>query len=139
MARIDLNAKRAARSEAENEPHEVVLGFDDQGVEQVFRLRPRLPLEFSALLARGQADEAMKLVLVDPDDWKRMRTAVPDDDDLYDIARLYDIDLGESAASTRSSANGGRSSRPTSNASIPSTSARRAGGPKRSGRVDSTS
>ena len=138
MARIDLNATRAARSEAENQPHEVVLGFDASGAEQVFRLRPRLPLEFSALLARGQADEAMKLVLVDPDDWQRMRAAIPEEDELMAIADLYAVDMGESPASNRSSTNGGRPSRPTSSASTRSTSPKRAGGRKPSGPAAST-
>lgn len=139
MARLDLNAKRAERSEAENEPHEVVLGFDAAGQEQVFRLRPRMPLEFPALLAKGKADEAMELILVDPSDWRRMRKAIPEDDDLYDIARLYDLDLGEPSASTSSSNNGGPSSRLTSNTSTDSTSAKPAGAKKRSGSDDSTS
>jgi hypothetical protein len=130
MARIDLNAKRAARSEAENEPHEVVLGFDASGNEQVFRLRPRMPLEFPSLLARGLFDDAVKIILVDPADWERMREAVPEEDDLMTIADLYALDLGESPASAPSSNNGGRRSRPTSSATTTSTSRRRATAPR---------
>jgi hypothetical protein len=138
MARIDLNATRAARSEAENQPHEVVLGFDASGAEQVFRLRPRMPLEFPSLLARGLFDEAVKIILVDQEDWERMRAAVPEEDDLMAIADLYALDLGESPASARSSTNGGRSSRPTSSGSTRSTSRKRAGAGKRLGSAGST-
>jgi hypothetical protein len=139
MTRIDLNATRAARTEAQNQPHEVVLGFDASGAEQVFKLRPRMPLEFPSLLARGLFDEAVKLILVDPQDWERMRAAVPEEDDLMAIADLYALDLGESSASPPSSSNGGRSSRPTSSGSTVSTSRRRAGAPKPSGSAGSTS
>jgi hypothetical protein len=119
--RVDLNAKHAARSEAENEPHELVLGYNPDGSEQVFLLRPRLPMEFSALLRRGATDEAIRLILVNPDDWERFRREIPDDDDLYDITELYEMVPGESSASTPSSNGDGRSSRPTSNASTTST------------------
>lgn len=139
MARLDLNAKRAARSEAENEPHEVALGYDPEGNEQVFRLRPRMPLEFPSLLQRGQFREAMELILVDPSDWQRMRDAVPEEDELLAMANLYGVDAGEPLASTRSSTNGGPRSRPTSNASTRSTSAKRASAPKPSGSDASTS
>jgi hypothetical protein len=138
MARLDLNATRAARSEAENAPHEVVLGYDASGAEQVFLVRPRMPLEFPAMLARGMFDDAIKLILVDPSDWERMRAAIPEEDDLMAMADLYAVDLGESPASAPSSMNGGRSSRPTSSGSTGSTSRKRAGGAKRSGSAAST-
>ena len=138
MARLDLNASRAARSEAENEPHEVVLGFDATGAEQVFRLRPRMPLEFPSLLARGLFREAMELILVDPSDWQRMREAVPEEDELLEMANLYGVNVGEAPASTHSSSNGGRSSRSTSRPPTISTLPKRAGGPKRSGSAAST-
>ena len=128
MARLDLNAKRAARSEAENRPHEVVLGFDASGAEQVFLFQPRLHLETTSLLLAGRGDEVLKLNLVNPDDWERLRKAVPDESDLLDILNeLYAADVGESPASARSSKNGGQNSRPTSKGSTRSTSAKRAG------------
>lgn len=132
MARVDLNAKRAGRSEAENVPHELVLGFNASGAEQVFLLKPRLPLEFSALLRKGATDEAIRLILVNPDDWERFRAEVPDDDDLFDITSLYDMVPGESPASTPSLNGDGTSSRPTSNVSTISTSPPAVGGRKRS-------
>lgn len=122
MARVDLNAKRAARSEAQNKPHELALGFDASGAELVWLLKPRMPLEFAELLSQGRTGTAMKLLLVNPDDWERMREFVPEDDDLYDIGRLYDVDLGESSASSASLASGGPSSRLTSDGSTASAS-----------------
>ena len=140
MARLDLNAIRAARSEAENQPHEVVLGFDASGAEQVFLLQPRLHIETTSLLLRGLGDEVLKLNLVNPDDWERMHKAIPDEDDLLRILNdLYGADVGESSASARSSTNGGRKSRPTSSGSTRLTSAKRAGGRKPSGSGASTS
>ena len=138
MARVDLNAKRAARSEAQNKPHELALGFDASGAELVWLLKPRMPLEFAELLSQGRTGTAMKLLLVNPDDWERMREFVPEDDDLYDISRLYDVDLGESSASSPSSNGGGPSSRPTSNGSTGSTSVPAVGGPPPSGSDAST-
>lgn len=119
MARADLNAKRAARSEAENEPHELVLGYDDEGNEQVFLLRPRMPMEFPPLLRAARFDEAMQVILVNPADWERLRAAVPEDDDWADISALYGTDQGESSASTPSSTNDGRKSRQTSHGTTP--------------------
>lgn len=121
MARVDLNAKRAARSEAENAPHELVLGYNPDGSEQVFLLRSELPMEFSALLRRGLSDEAMQLILVNPGDWERLRKEIPEDSDWYDITSLYDMAPGESSASTPSPNGDGRNSRPTSNVSTIST------------------
>lgn len=127
MARADLNAKRAARSEAENAPHEVALGFDADGKERVFFLKPRLPVAFVELLREGRIREALQLLLVDPADWEPMRAADLDSDDLMAICELYGVDLPESPASTRSSTNGGPSSRPTSKRRTGSTSHKPAG------------
>jgi hypothetical protein len=120
LARVNLNAKRAGRSEAENVPHELVLGYNPDGSEQVFFLVPRLPLEFSALLRRGATDEAIKLILVNPDEYERFRKERPEDDDLNEITDLYDMVPGESPASTPSLNGDGTNSRPISNASTTS-------------------
>jgi hypothetical protein len=138
MARIDLNAKRAARSEAENEPHEVILGFNDDGTEQIFKLKPRMPLDFTDLLVTGRMGEAMRLLLVDPDDWERMHKAEPEEDDLLAVAEVYGVELPESPGSERSSQNGGPSLRRTSSGSTASTSRKRAGGRKPSAPAGST-
>ena len=111
MATLDLDAKRAARAEAENAPHQVTLGGD------VFQLRPRMPLEALDLMSDGQFRAAFRLLLVDPDDevFGRFFAQVPDDRDLEDIvAGLYGQRPGEYSASRPSSANGGRPSKPTS-------------------------
>lgn len=122
MARLDLDAKRAARSEAENKPHEVILGG------RTYLLRPTMPLEFTDLLnTPGRAGEAMRLILVDPSEWEEMRKAIPDDEDLVAITELYGVELPESAASAPSSSNGGTSSRRTSKRRTGSTSHKPAG------------
>jgi hypothetical protein len=132
MAKLDLDARRAARSEADNTPHEVTLDG------HVYPLRARMPVEFTQLLGEGKLVDAVKLILVDPDDWEQMRQALPDDDDLLAIAGLYAVDLPESPASPPTSGNGGRTSRPTSRAIITSTSQPAASGRKRSGSAGST-
>ena len=109
---LDLNARRAARSEVENAPHEVAFGFDADGKPRVFWLKPRMPIEFIDLLATGAAGAALRLLLVDPAQWDAFRMGEPDSDDLAAIAALYGVDLPESQGSPDSSTNGG----PTSNA-----------------------
>jgi len=132
MATLDLDARRAARTEAEDTPHEVTLGG------HVYPLRARMPLEFTQLLGEGKLVDAVKLLLVDPDDWADFRQAVPDDDDLIAITELYGVDLGEAVASAGSSPNGGANSRPTSKPTTGSTSRKRATAPTRSGSAAST-
>jgi hypothetical protein len=138
MARVDLNKKRAARSEAENKPHEVALGFDAGGNEQVFLLKPRMPLEFTDLLAQGTTAQAVKLLLVDPGDWDRFLAAAPEDEDLLDITDVYGVDLPESSASAPSSKSGGRNSRRTGKRTTTATSARTASAPAPSASAAST-
>lgn len=138
MARLDLNARRAARSEAENEPHEVALGFDVDGAERMYRFVPRLPLEFTDLVSAGRLGEAMQLLLVDQADWEQLRKDVPDDDDLAAIAELYAVNIPQSVGSAPSSMNGSRASKPTSRRTTGSTSRRPVGGPGPSGSGGST-
>ncbi len=116
MVRLDLNARRAARSEAENTPHEVSLGFDADGKPLVFELKPRMPLEVADLLRESRMREAMELLLVDPGDWAELRKAAPDNEDLEAIAALYAVSPPESSGSPASSTNGG----PTSKRTLPS-------------------
>lgn len=138
MAVIDLNARRAARSEAENKPHEMALGFDAEGKPLVFQLRPRMPVEFTDLLVAGKMAEAMQMLLVNPDDWAEIRKAVPDEDDLTVITEAYAVSLPESGGSAPSSPNGGPSLKPISRSDITSTSRRAASAPRRSGSAAST-
>ena len=109
MARIDLDAKRAARDEATNTPHEVTLGGD------TFILPARIPLEVIDLMAEGAFREAFGVLLDDPGQVERFFAHRPDDGDLEDIMGLYG-QLGESSASPTSSPSSGRRSRPTSTA-----------------------
>lgn len=122
MAKLDLNARRAARSEAEKEPHEVELGHDADGNPLVWRLRPQMPVEYTDLLVQGRMAEALRLLLVDEDDWPELRKQVPDDDELTAISELYAVTPPESPASAGSSTSDGTSSRRTSNGSTASTS-----------------
>jgi hypothetical protein len=138
MAVIDLNAHRAARSEAENKPHDLILGFDDEGKPRVYQLRPRMPVEFTDLLVAGKMGEAMQLLLVDPNDWAELRKAVPDDDDLAAVTELYAVNLPESPGSASSSPNGGSTLKPISRSDITSISVRAATDQPPSGSADST-
>lgn len=131
MARLDLNAVRAGRSEAENAPHEVVLGHDKDGAEQVFAAPPRMPLLFLDHLAKLQFAEALEALLGSAEAWERFAAAGAELDDLIAIAAdLYGIGdlLGEASASRASSPNGGRPSKPTGRRTTGATSPRTATG-----------
>jgi hypothetical protein len=118
VATLDLNARRAARSEAENKPHELRLGFDKQGNPLVFLLKPRMPVEYMDLLQVEQAGAAIRCLLVDPGQWELLHEQEPDVEDLGQITELYAVSLPESAGSPRSSTNGGPSSNPPSSPGI---------------------
>ena len=127
MASLDLDARRAARAEATGEPHEVTLGGE------VFRFRPRIPLEALDLMAEGKFRPAFRLMLFDDRDGKKVKVTaldrffshVPDDADLEDIVEgLYGQAPGEFSASPASSANGGRPQRPIGKATTTATSRR---------------
>ena len=111
MAVLDLDAKRAARSEAQRRPHEVTLGGEG------FQLRPKMPLEALELMAEGKFRAAFGLLILEDNAGgalARFFGHVPDDSDLEDIVSdLYGQAQGESLASLASSANGGRPSKPT--------------------------
>lgn len=139
MAKLNLNARRAARSEAENTPHEVTLGFDADGKPQVFKLKPRMPVEYMDLLSAGQLGAALRMLLVDPSQWELLRGADPDHEDLAEITELYSVSLPESDSSASSSTNGGPSSKLTLPSDITSISARSVTDPAPSGSAGSTS
>jgi hypothetical protein len=119
MAHLDLDAKRAARAEAENAPHEVVLGGE------TFTLPPRIPLECLDLVQEGDFRAAFRLLLDDEEALIRFLAHRPDDEDLAELLGLYG-EPGESAASPVSSANGGRQPKQTSRRPTTSTSRRHA-------------
>jgi len=141
MARLDLNAVRAARSEADNAPHEVVLGYDKDGAEQVFTVPPRMPLLFLDHLAKLEFTEAMQALLGSEEAWARFAAARAELEDLVTIAAdLYGIGdlLGEASASRASSPNGGRPSKPTGRPTTTATSPKTATGKPRSGSASSS-
>jgi hypothetical protein len=109
MAVVDLDAKRAARSEAENAPHIVKLGGE------TFELPPRLPLPFMDNLVNMDFGGAMQELFGDSAD--RFMALRPDMDDLLEIAeQLYslgDFIAGRPSPSPASSANGGSPPKPT--------------------------
>lgn len=106
MARLDLDAKRAARSEAEQAPHDVTLGGE------VFEFPPLVPLEALDLMAVAEFRAAFRLLL-GPEDATRFFRHAPDQADLEQIMSLYG-NPGESSASAASSLPIGSRSRPTS-------------------------
>lgn len=123
--RVDLNAKRAARAEARNEPH--VVEFGDRDYELVYEL----PIEFAELLNAGRFKMAVGLILADPEDLAEFMSNSPTFEDIKEIAEVFGLDgLGESSASASSSNNTSSRSRPTSNRSTALTSAKRAGARK---------
>jgi len=113
---LDLDAKRAARSEAQNVPHAVRFGGEN------FEFPARLPLEFLDRMTAGTPRAAFAVLLgEDPDATPpggemtaRFFKHRPDDGDLEAISTgLYSTSLGESTASPSSSGNGGRPSKRT--------------------------
>ena len=117
MGHLDLDAKRVARSEAENQPHTVTFGGEE------FTLPPVVPLETLDLMADGQFRAAFRIML-DDDEADRFFAHRPDYLDLKQImAGLYGQgDLPEASASPPSSPSTGTRSRPTSRATTASTS-----------------
>src|ERR1044072_513764 len=101
MATVDLDAKRAARSEALSEPHTVVFGGEK------FELPPKIPLESVELMAEAKFRDAFRILLGEDDITDRFFAHRPDDGDLEAIMGLYG-QPGESSASPVSSLNGGR-------------------------------
>ncbi len=110
----DLDAKRAARSEAQNTPHEVILGGES------FSLPPRIPLESIELMGEAKFTEAFKVLLGDDDTARRFFAHRPDDGDLEEIMGLYGTGP-ESSASPISSLNGGRPASRTGKRTTPAT------------------
>lgn len=110
--RVDLDAARAARAEARGEAPSVVVNGRE------FKLVPELPLMFAEALRENRMWEAQQLMLLNKDELEDFLACELTSDDLEAIAEAYSAGtVGESRASRRSSTNGGRPSRPTSNAS----------------------
>lgn len=121
MGRLDLDAARAARAEAEGEPHVVVLDG------QEFTMPPEMPAQFALHVMEGNIFKGLE-ALFGPDQYAVFSKIVYSIDDLLEladgVANLYGFEnVGEALASRRSSRNSGKPSRPTSKRSTVSTSA----------------
>lgn len=116
--RIDLDAARAARMEAEGDPHELV------AFGATYQVPAEAPWEFVYRLARGQTPQALEAVL--GDGWKAISSQASKNDvvELTDqLCSLWGLGTtGERQASGSTSSNDGNSSRPTSSGSTGSTS-----------------
>lgn len=108
---LDLNAKRAARSQARGEGMQMLLG------EETFELVDELPIEIGEMASNGEMWSAFKVMLRDPDgDWERLRKCRPSFNDIMDVVEYFGTTLGESVRSSETSATTGQPSRPTSTA-----------------------
>ena len=116
MATVDLDAKRAARSEATNTHHTVRFGGE------IFVFPSRLPLEFLERMTAGAPRAAFAVLLGENPDatpaggelTARFFSHGPDSGDLEAISEgLYSTSPGELPASQTSSQNGGRPSKRT--------------------------
>lgn len=133
MAKVDLDAI-AARSEGKRETHTVTVG----GVD--FELVPEMPLEFAELLNEARMTEAVRCLLVNPEEAQLMLSLERKDStgkvyahgiqlpELEQFARLYETDLPESSASSGRSLPTLPRSRPTFSGSTGSISEQLAGG-----------
>jgi hypothetical protein len=104
VARVDLDARRAA---AGNEPHVVVL----EGVE--YRIPAKLPLVTAERMIAGDFRDALRLMFGE-EHVDAVASAITLDDLLAIADAAYGLTVGESAASSRPSPNGGTRSTPTS-------------------------
>jgi hypothetical protein len=114
---IDLNARRAARASANgNESVTVRLGDRD------YELVNMIPIRVLELVGDNDVAGAARLMLRNPDaDWLSFSSDV-DIMELNEIVNAYGARMGESSASTGSSADSGGPSRLTSDASTDSAS-----------------
>lgn len=107
---IDLDARRAARTEASGGDKKIRLGGE------VFTVAPELSMTFAEHLVSGRFRQAYA-VLVGEDDAERFASVNPTNEDINEIAKaVYGMSLPESSPSTRSSMNGGTKPRRTSRA-----------------------
>jgi hypothetical protein len=112
MAHVDLDAKRAARSEARNQPHSFTLDGEE------YELPARIPLEVLELIGEGLFRSAFEQLLRrQPGKAERFFATdpPPDDEDLEALLSVYGSP-GNSSASQRSSRSTGQNSKRTSKA-----------------------
>lgn len=116
--RIDIDAARAARLEAEGEPHELV--FHGQS----YTVPAEAHWKFVHYLNRGQIPSALAAGLGE-DTWSAISEHATREDLRVVLDNLMDVwgigNEGEANASGSSSPDGGSSSRPTSSGTTAST------------------
>lgn len=117
---LDLDAKRAARSEAQNRPRAVRFGGE------VFSFPAKMPLEALELMATAGYRAAFEM-LFDGDEEAagRFFSHRPDDEDLGHLMKMYGTGP-ESTASPTSSPSTGNGLRPTGKRTTTGTSRRTA-------------
>jgi hypothetical protein len=116
MAHLDLDAKRAARSEALKQSREIIFGGE------TFAFPPTMPLECLDLLRGGDVRGAVAFLLDDEKAAARFFAHRPDDLDLEEILDFYGQRQGEVfSGSPTSSMNGGARPKRTSKRSTAST------------------
>jgi hypothetical protein len=97
--RVDLDAARAARAEADGEAREFVLGGE------VFALPAEIPWETSERFTAGDVMGGL-VILLGPEQSERLRSVGPSVQDIEALAgaigELYGISQGESQASAGS-------------------------------------
>lgn len=109
--RLDIDAARAARLEAEGEPHELVFAGE------TYTVPAEAPFRFVHYLARGQTGPCLASVFGE-DGWTTIAKQASREDVAEIVDQLLAVwgmgDTGEQQASGDSSSDGGASSRPTS-------------------------
>jgi hypothetical protein len=116
-----LTAARQAREEAIGGPRPV------EFFGETFEFPPELPIDYGLLLDQGNLRGAVALMVGD-DHVDRFMDLRPSANDLIEVARMYGVEMGESAPSAPPLNRAGRRSRATSNGGTSSTSATSAGG-----------
>lgn len=124
MAHGDLDALAAVRAEGRGEPPTITFKGE------TFELPPEMPIAVvEAWVADADAVTFGQAIL--GDEWDRFRALNPSREDVWALGaqaqELWNVSPGESRASDDSSSMSGRRSRPTSNGSTRSTSAKRSG------------
>lgn len=114
---LDLNAKRAARTQQRGGAMQILIG------EETFDLVDELPIEIGEMANNNQIWDAFRIMLRNPDeDWDRLRRCRPSFNDIMDVIEYFGTTLGESVRSTGNLATTGQPSKPTSTATTDATS-----------------
>lgn len=121
---LDLNARRAALAESGEAAMPVVLGNAPDGTPLTWTFSTEMPINAVELLNLGDMMGVLRLLLP-PDQVDAFSAQRPSMQEVSEIVTaISGVAVGNLQASTASSANTGKPSRPTSNASTTLTSAR---------------